>query len=232
MDECALIFLAVAAAGTILAGSIAGIVALVKISRLQKDVASLAFRLESLKRRAESGVDVAPAPVAAPQTLDTPPMAPVAASASTAEPVARIPTAVPSPVETRRRIEEAIPPTAATSAWSWDDLEARIGKRWMTWAGAIVLFLSAAFFVKYAFDNNWLGPAARVALGVAFGIAMLLAGERSIRRDMGALGQGLVGAGLAVVFVSLFAGYSLYHLMSNIAAFAAMAIVVGAGMAL
>ncbi len=232
MDECALIFLAVAAAGTILAGSIAGIVALVKISRMKKDLASLAFRLESLKRRAEAGYDVVPTPAAMPRAVDAPPTAPVAAPLIEPEPSERMPIAAPSPIQTRRRLDEQIPPTAAGSAWSWDDFEARVGKRWMTWAGAIVLFLSAAFFVKYAFDNNWLGPAARVALGVAFGVAMLLAGERSIRRDMAMLGQGLVGAGLAVVFVSLFAGYSLYHLMPNLVAFASMVLVVGAGMAL
>lgn len=256
MDECALIFLAVAAAGTILAGSIAGIVALVKISRLNKDVASLAFRLESLKRKAEGGTEIAPAPVDARVPVAMPVKPDHGRPGHTSDLSAAqkdgalghvrdgiIPAeggeATLTEDSGRGRpdhISESLNgmkiPARAAKSMSWDDLEARIGKRWMTWAGAIVLFLSAAFFVKYAFDNNWLGPASRVALGVAFGVAMLLAGERGIRRDMGALGQGLVGAGLAVVFVSLFAGYSLYHLMSNITAFAAMVLVVGAGMAL
>ena len=31
----------------------------------------------------------------------------------------------------------------------WIKLEEKLGKQWMTWVGAVVLFLSAGFFVKY-----------------------------------------------------------------------------------
>jgi len=49
---------------------------------------------------------------------------------------------------------------------SWAKLEEKLGKQWITWVGAVVLFLAAGLFVKYAFDHKWLGPWARVILGV------------------------------------------------------------------
>ena len=60
----------------------------------------------------------------------------------------------------------------------WATLEVKLGKQWMTWVGAIVLFLSVGFFVKYAFEHKWLGEAARVILGGIAGMSVLAAGER------------------------------------------------------
>ena len=43
------------------------------------------------------------------------------------------------------------------------DLEERIGGRWLQHAGMVVLVLGVAFFLRYAFDHEWLSPAVRVA---------------------------------------------------------------------
>ncbi|MFH1115786.1 MAG: DUF2339 domain-containing protein [Pseudomonadota bacterium] len=114
----------------------------------------------------------------------------------------------------------------------WAGLEESIGKRWTTWAGAVALFISAGFFVKYAFENEWLGPTGRIALGLATGIVLLLLGDQALRRPMRALGQGLMGGGLAILYISLFAAFSLYDILPQIPAFAAMVVVTAAGMAL
>ncbi len=114
----------------------------------------------------------------------------------------------------------------------WATLEAKLGKQWMTWVGAIVLFLSAGFFVKYAFEHQWLGEGARVILGAVAGIGVVAAGERFIRRKMHALGQGLIGTGLAILYVSLFAAYGLYELLPQAVTFVLMAIVTTGGMVL
>ena len=50
-------------------------------------------------------------------------------------------------------------------------LEDAIGGRLMLWVGAIVLVLGVAFFLKYAFDNEWITESMRVALGVLAGAA-------------------------------------------------------------
>ena len=128
--------------------------------------------------------------------------------------------------------EHAGPPAPAAGREWWTRFEDDIGKRWMTWAGALALFLAAGFFVKYAIDNRWLGPTARVVLGVLFGLALLSLGDRSVRRSMRALGQGLMGGGLAILYVCLFAAFSLYELVPQPVAFAAMVVVTAAGMTL
>jgi uncharacterized membrane protein len=94
------------------------------------------------------------------------------------------------------------------------------------------LLLAAAFFIKYAFDHDWIGPTARVVLGIIFGVALLVAGDRCIRRGMGALGQGLLGGGLGILYLSLYASSAFYELIPREAAFGGMALVTAAGMTL
>ncbi|UCG55862.1 MAG: DUF2339 domain-containing protein [Phycisphaerales bacterium] len=114
----------------------------------------------------------------------------------------------------------------------WVKLEGKLGKQWMTWVGAVVLFLSAGFFVKYAFEHRWLTEIGRVILGVIAGIGVTVTGERFVKREMRALGQGLVGAGLAILYVSLYAAYGFYELLPQPITFVLMAIVTAGGMTL
>ena len=99
------------------------------------------------------------------------------------------------------------------------------------WLGAIALVLSAAFLVKLSFDRGWLGPPVRVALGVAFGVALLAAGER-LRRSSAQVAQGLSAAGVAVLFVSFYAAVSLYALVAPTVGFGLMALTTAAAVAL
>ena len=115
---------------------------------------------------------------------------------------------------------------------TWAKLEEKLGKEWVTWVGAVVLFVAAGLFVKYAFDREWLGPPARVLFGVIAGIVVVASGERFIRRRMRAFGQGLIGTGLAVLYVSLYAASGLYDLLPHSATFALMVLVTVGGMVL
>lgn len=141
----------------------------------------------------------------------------------------------PAATITRDTASGGIPPPPGqykeAEPW-WAGLEESIGKRWTTWAGAIALFISAGFFVKYAFENQWLGPTGRIVLGIVTGIVVLFLGDQSLRRGMRALSQGLMGGGLAILYISLFAAFSLYDILPQIPAFAAMVVVTAAGMTL
>jgi len=171
-------------------------------------------------RAAPAGPPGAPAKVEAWVTAHVSPEA-----ARAAQPSPRKPSAPEEP--------PARPPAAALEAFSsWAEFEKRVGMRWIAWAGAVALFLAAAFFVKYAFDNKWIGNTAKVSLGIAFGIVLLILGDVSIRRKMAPLGQALMGAGLAALYASLFGAYARYKIMPQEVSFASMILVTAAGMTL
>ena len=103
------------------------------------------------------------------------------------------------------------------------DLEQRIGARWATWVGIVAILFGVALFLKWAFDNAFLGPGARVALGLVAGLVMLGGGLLlHRRRDVPYLSEGLAGGGLGVLYLSLFAAHALYGLVGQAPAFVAM----------
>jgi uncharacterized membrane protein len=101
-------------------------------------------------------------------------------------------------------------------------LEARIGGRWLLYAGIATLILGASYFVGYAFENNWITPAMRVGLGWVAGVALAEAGRRFSARGLKRYGQITAGGGLAILYVATYAAFQLYALLSAPAAFTIM----------
>jgi uncharacterized membrane protein len=108
------------------------------------------------------------------------------------------------------------------------DLETLIAGRWLNRIGILALLLAVAFFLKYAFDNNWVGPRGRVAIGLLFGSSLLTSSRWLLRRGYHYFSEGIAGLGAAVLYLSLFAGWSYYHLFPQAAAFAGMIVVTAA----
>jgi len=137
-----------------------------------------------------------------------------------------------------RRAKRAVPArawakveSAASQDW-WKKFEESVGKRWITWVGAVVLIISAGFFVQYAAKMGWLGEWARVGIGIMAGLAAVGTGVFFMKKDKNALGQGIVGAGLGTLYVSLWATCGYFHLLSPAVAFGLMIAVTAGGMAL
>jgi uncharacterized membrane protein len=103
--------------------------------------------------------------------------------------------------------------------------EMLIGGKWLNWIGAVALFLGAAFFMKYAFDNNWINEIARVVIGAIFGGSLLFIGGRFAKKGLTIFSQGLVGTGIAVLYAAVFAAYNFYGLLPQLAAMIAMLVV-------
>jgi uncharacterized membrane protein len=114
----------------------------------------------------------------------------------------------------------------------WSDFEARVGKRWMTWLGGVLLIVSAGLFVKYAVDREWMGPAQRVILAILVGIVLVVLGGMALRKAMRALGLGLTGTGLAILYVALWGAYGYFHLVPRPLAFTGMVLVTMTGIGL
>ena len=115
---------------------------------------------------------------------------------------------------------------------AWRDLEQRLGGTWLNRVGALVLTLGIAFFLKYAFDNHWIQPAGRVALGLVTGVTLLLVGERLQRAAYRAPAQGVVAVGIAALYLSVYAAFAFYQLVTQPVAFAVMVLVTATGVAL
>src|SRR5262249_33532341 len=62
------------------------------------------------------------------------------------------------------------------------NLEDRIGGSWFNRIGVLCLCLAVAFFLKYAFDNQWIGPAGRVSIGVIIGLGFFVCSARLLVR--------------------------------------------------
>jgi uncharacterized membrane protein len=111
-------------------------------------------------------------------------------------------------------------------------LETTIGLNWINRVAVLTLLLGAAFLFKYGVDNDWFGPGVRVALGFTAAVISLLAGDRVWRRGQIVFAQGVIGLGLALLYLSIYAAAMLYHLLPQSLAFVAMAAVTGGAMGL
>src|ERR1700686_5186828 len=108
------------------------------------------------------------------------------------------------------------------------DLEGLIGGHWLNRIGIAAVLVGAAYFLKYAFENNWVGPAVRVIIGVACGIAVLVWSELVLPPFSHSLKVLAVG----ILYLSIWAASEMYSLIGGGAAFAAMTIVTGSLVAL
>jgi uncharacterized membrane protein len=96
----------------------------------------------------------------------------------------------------------------------------------------VLVIIAGGLGVKWAFDHDVLPPLARVMLGIVLGIGVIAVGVRFIRRDMRALGQGLVGMGIGILYVSTFAGLAHYEVYPQYIAFGLLLLTTAGGMVL
>ncbi|HVT98651.1 MAG TPA: DUF2339 domain-containing protein, partial [Acidobacteriaceae bacterium] len=100
-----------------------------------------------------------------------------------------------------------------------------IGSQWFNRIGILAVLIAAAWFLKLAIDNHWIGPAGRVLIGLVAGAGLIAWSERFRTRGYAAFSYSLKAIGSGVLYLSLWAAFSLYHLMGSGVAFAAMIVV-------
>ena len=138
--------------------------------------------------------------------------------------------AEPAPIvaETAPRVEPPQQPPPRINA----TVESTIGAHWLNRIGIAAVLIGSAFFLKYAFDNNWIGPAMRVLIGVACGVALLLWAEVFHARRHTLFAHTIDVIGTGVLYLSIWAASQTYAIIANGSAFAAMIVVTIAVVAL
>ncbi|MGB8060319.1 MAG: DUF2339 domain-containing protein [Candidatus Sulfotelmatobacter sp.] len=185
------------------------------LEAIRRILAELTTRISRIERRLEMDAPPQPSAVAPPsQTKAAVP--PPTAAAPVQPPYPLVP---PSPPPPRR---------TATAHAPQPDLESRIGSHWLNRIGIAALLIGISYFLKFAFDNNWIGPAGRVTIGLIAGIAMVVWSERFRIHGYKAFSYSLKAVGIGALYLSLWAAFHVYSLIPSGVAFAMMLIVTAA----
>ena len=101
-------------------------------------------------------------------------------------------------------------------------LESRIGAQLLNRIGILAVLIGMAWFLKLAFDRNWIGPGIRIWIGLVCAAALVVWSERFRRRGFSAFSYSLKALGTSIAYLSLWAASSVYHLAPTWLIFLAM----------
>lgn len=191
-----------------------------ELQQIKQQLEQLTQRLQRLERRIEAKTQAASAQ---PASLKTPSVAP--------------PPATPAqPIPTPRREARPVLPTpsveiteSATSN-AVGALEHVLGSKVALYTGIVLLFIATAFFLGWAWTR--LTPEGRLAMGYLGGFALIGLGVAARHRSDEWFIDGLMGAGLATLYLSTWAGWGRYALLGFAEAFGVAALTTGVGVGL
>ena len=201
------------------------------------DLAPLAKAIQQLNARIEKiEATFALGSIPFPESTERPEQQP---SSGTDQPAAPPVTAPPSeqttlhmPAAAPPAFEESQPvsPTTVfsqqTTARQAGDIESIIGRRLVGWIAIGLILFATAFFLKYAFDNRWIGELGRVAIGIAAGVILTILGFRYHQRRWRIFSQILTAGGIILLYLSVYAAFGYYHLVTQKAAFSYLLILI------
>jgi uncharacterized membrane protein len=167
-----------------------------RISQLEHRVAALENQLAARPSRVAP-----PSPASGwgqPATLRAPAATPPTSASPVTTPPAR--PSAPAPIAS----------AAASASRSFADLEEQLSSRLLAWVGGLALVLGAMFFLSLAFSRGWIGPEARVLVGLLVGAASLFAGAWLFERGDRTPAMVLAGVGVGTGSLALFAASRLY----------------------
>jgi uncharacterized membrane protein len=207
-------FLIILAIVCLLSGPIALIVSIVALNKIKEMSGRLERKSIPPERVLEMKIPVAP-PARQPEPVKEQP---------TPEPVFK-PTPIPPPAAKSISFMEAETATRQTGS-----LEQRIGTRWILIAGIITSIVGVGFFLKYAYDNDLIGPLGRVVITAVAGLVTLAVGEGTRRRGYGIVAKGVTALGFAILYAAVFSAYRFYGLIGSVPAFALAILVTASAM--
>jgi uncharacterized membrane protein len=161
----------------------------------------------------------------------------------TAPAEAKIPTSIPSQVQTPKTEERKFtqktwtPPREPSEfeksaqeivgkIWNWIvvgeehrprnvSFEYAVASVWLLRSAILIILTGIGFFLKYSIENNLIGPSGRIAVSITVGLAMVICGIRLAGKKYHIIAQGLLGGGVATLYLSIFASYKIYKLIPD-----------------
>ncbi len=91
--------------------------------------------------------------------------------------------------------------------------EFALGSKVLTGVGVLAVLLGVIFFLRYAFENGLISETMRVVLGLLGGLVLVVIGHL-LKNKYAAYGSKLVGGGIGVLYVTVFAATWFYGLWS------------------
>lgn len=194
-------------------------------------IASLRSRITILENRESQAVAETSETVAAEPAMQPPaesePAEPVKRAAKAAAKPERI--AEPTPQQPSRRIYKPDspsptpvstepPPPRPSAAKRFEDL---IGGKLPIWIGGIALIFAGFFLVRFSIEAGLFGPAARCVTATLFGLLLIGLSEfgykipkfGKIFTEEIRIGHSIAGAGIAVLYATLYMASELYQLL-------------------
>ncbi len=188
--------------------------------------------------------DEQPTPVTRPAAVELPPLPPLPP-----EPPPRVSEVSPLSTALSAGLASAVPPPAPLepsvplASFSQEpktprfgrssiDWEGFVGVRLFSWIAGIFLAIGAIFFLRYSIDRGWLSAPVRMALGLLVGTGLLVVCEWKAARRYAVTANALDGAGIAILFSTVFAANALWHLVGLAPAFLLMTLVTAVAVAL
>ncbi|MFA6568448.1 MAG: DUF2339 domain-containing protein [Victivallales bacterium] len=86
---------------------------------------------------------------------------------------------------------------------------------WLLRSAILIILTGIGFFLKYSIENNLIGPCGRIAVSITVGLAMIIGGIRLAGKKYHIIAQGLLGGGVATLYLSIFASYRIYKLIPD-----------------
>jgi len=89
------------------------------------------------------------------------------------------------------------------------DVESFVAGNLLNRIGALALIIGMGFFLKYAFDQNWISPVIQILTGIAVAIGLLFGASHCNKQEnYKVFAQGIAGAGISIFYLSIFAAYN------------------------
>jgi len=108
----------------------------------------------------------------------------------------------------------AVPPgdraSTSSNAALWETF---IGQKAFGWIAVLLFVLAAAFFLRYAYQNNWIGPVGRVSISELVGLGLVASGWWYMRHGLPLFSNMLTAAGIVVMYLATYSAFGFYELL-------------------